>query len=314
MRSSLKDYKELTSPPLTQSILAELGHLPKKIRGQHFLIDGNILRKSIDFAKIEVGDTIVEVGPGLGVLTQALLAEGARVYAVEVDKTMVHCLKKRLLQAIDQDRGLSKRGSLELYEGDCVEHPLGSLTGKADLPPFKIVANLPYAVSSPWMEKVLAGPLPTRMVLMVQREAANRYCAVRGSKSYSPISLFLQSAYQLTATHHVSHHCFWPKPAVASTLVCFERLPKPFRFSSFARQKIRFLFQHRRKQIGTLTRGDTTLEAWCDYLVQQGIPSTIRPEAIPEECWQKLPAFLQHEGNPSGKKSWNQGAKGGGIQ
>ena len=198
----------------TRVLLEELSHLPNKKLGQNFLIDGNILRKSIEMAKIDAEDAIVEVGPGLGTLTQALLETGASVWAVERDPTLAKHLRKTLADSDNR---------LHLTENDCLEYPCAGLPEERAASGFKVVANLPYAVSTPWMDAILTGPLPKRMVLMLQKEAADRYSALHGSKSFGAISIFLQSAYCVHDRHSVSANCFYPKPKVDSVLLCLDK-------------------------------------------------------------------------------------------
>ena len=129
------------TPSGTREILARLGHTPKRFLGQNFLVDGNIVRKSLELAEISEGDTAVEIGPGLGTLTEALLEAGADVWAVERDRTLFEHLGATLAPRFPQ--------SLHLIEGDAVELPLAGLpAARADA--CKIVANLPYAISTPY--------------------------------------------------------------------------------------------------------------------------------------------------------------------
>src|SRR6185369_15899966 len=176
------------SPSATRDLLASLGHTPKRFLGQNFLVDGNIVRKSLELAQVAPGDTVVEIGPGLGTLTAALLEAGANVWAVEKDRVLHAYLTDTLAPRFPQ--------TFHLIEGDAVELPLAGLTGKPARD-FKIVANLPYAISTPWLDAVLSGPLPARLVLMLQLEAAQRYAAQPGSKSFGAISVFLQAAFDV---------------------------------------------------------------------------------------------------------------------
>src|ERR1700684_410295 len=210
------------TPSGTRELLARLGHRPKRHLGQNFLVDGNIVRKSLELAQIASGATVVEIGPGLGTLTAALLEAGAGVWAVECDRTLA------LHLAVD----LGERfpDAFHLLEGDAVDHPLAGLP-PALAPECKVVANLPYAISTPWMDRVLSGPLPKRMVLMLQREAADRYAAAGGTRALGGISIFLQAAYDLAPGHRVSPSCFHPRPEVDSSLLHLVRKPEPHVFS-----------------------------------------------------------------------------------
>ena len=166
------------TPTRTCEILRELGHNPSKKLGQNFLVDSNIVRKSLELAEVSEGDYVVEVGPGLGTLTGALLERGAKVFAVELDKKLFAHLRSYF----------AGNANLNLVNADAVDFPLAALP--AEVRNFKIVANLPYAISTPWLDAVLSGKLPSKMSLMLQKEAALRFSAKNSSGEYSPISIF----------------------------------------------------------------------------------------------------------------------------
>lgn len=270
------------SPSGTRDALARLGHQPKRFLGQNFLVDGNIVRKSLELAAIAPGDRVVEVGPGLGTLTAALLSAGAEVWAVERDATLHGHLQATLVPAA--------AGRFHLMEGDAVEQPIAGLpTGLAEAG-FKVVANLPYAISTPWMDAVLSGPLPQRMVLMLQFEAAQRYAAEPGTKLFGAISIFLQSAYDLAPGHKVAAACFHPRPDVESYLLHLVRKPAPHVFPAASKALVRTCFQQRRKQIGALLRDKLPDrgQAWIAQLSAAGLDARARPEDIPTLLWQSL--------------------------
>ena len=265
------------TPSRTRSLLESLGHRPRKDLGQNFLVDGNIVQKSLALAAVGRGDHVVDVGPGLGTLTTALLDAGARVHAVEFDP--------RLAQHLRETLGENER--LSLVEADAVERPLGDWTGAAG-GDFKIVANLPYAITSPWLEKVLTGPLPSTLVLMLQKEAADRLAATPGGKHFGALAVFLQAAYRVAGTHRVSRPCFYPVPDVDSVLLHLERLPAPRRFPEATRQAIRRLFTQRRKQLGGLVKAEAGLAKWLDAAVAHGVTPHMRAEAVPLAAWRLL--------------------------
>lgn len=303
------------SPTATRELLAQLGHQPKRFLGQNFLVDGNIVRKSLELAEVSAGDTVVEVGPGLGTLTTALLEAGAEVWAVEKDRTLHAHLTEHLAPKFP--------ATFHLLEGDAVEHPLAGWSptsraptpvdrgaapaaagqpGPSDAPAsaapaghaapvaaFKVVANLPYAIATPWLDVVLAGPLPSRLVLMLQLEAAQRYSARPGSKSFGAISIFLQAAYDIAPGHKVAAACFFPRPDVESHLLNLVRKPVPFVFPPAVKALIRACFQQRRKQIGALLRerlpAGLSMAAVKELLHAHGLSEQTRPEAIPVEWW-----------------------------
>jgi 16S rRNA (adenine1518-N6/adenine1519-N6)-dimethyltransferase len=270
------------SPSATRDLLAQLQHHPKRALGQNFLVDGNIVRKSLELAEVSAGDRVVEVGPGLGTLTSALLEAGAEVWAVERDGVLATHVRRGLLARFP-DR-------LHLLEGDAVEEPRAGLPDEIAAQGWKVVANLPYAISTPWMEGILAAPLADRLVLMLQQEAAQRYAAVPGSKTFGAISIFLQAAYQVAPGHKVAASCFHPRPEIESYLLHLVRRPLPFLFPVETRQLIRLCFQQRRKQIGALLRGRLPDDGrlWLASLSQEGLDARARPEDIPVAAWQRL--------------------------
>jgi len=270
------------SPTATRDLLASLGHSPKRFLGQNFLVDGNIVRKSLELAEVAAGDRVVEIGPGLGTLTSALLTAGADVWAVEKDRTLHAHLSATLAPEFP--------ATFHLLEGDAVEHPLAALPAGIAAAGFKVVANLPYAIATPWLDGVLSGPLPARLVLMLQQEAAQRYGAEPGTKSFGAISIFLQAAYDLAPGHKVAAACFFPRPDIESFLLNLVRKPAPFVFSPAVKALIRGCFQQRRKQLGALLRGRLPDGGarWLEHLRQGGYSFQARPEEIPVALWMRL--------------------------
>ncbi len=274
------------SPTETKTLLETLGHHPNKNLGQNFLVDGNIVRKSLALANIHPGDTVLEIGPGLGTLTGALLEAGCTVYAVEFDPRLAAYLRSSLC--------LKYPATFHLREGDALDFPLGDLP--QDTANFKIVANLPYAISTPWLEAILGGPLPETMVMMLQQEAADRFTAEVGHKHYSPITIFLSLAYEKSGVHPVARQCFYPVPGVDSMLLHLERKKQPRTLSPTARNLIRRIFTQRRKQIGSLCKQQSEafprLPEWIASLSSWGLDRTARPEVIPQDAWFLLNNYL----------------------
>ncbi|MGZ0656524.1 16S rRNA (adenine(1518)-N(6)/adenine(1519)-N(6))-dimethyltransferase RsmA [Coraliomargarita sp. W4R53] len=272
------------SPTATRELLNQLEHLPNKKLGQNFLVDGNIVRKSIELAEIDEHSAVVEVGPGLGTLTRAILASGASLWAVERDSTLSEHLRTNVLP---------EQARLHLIEGDCLDYPIAELPEERAKSGYKIVANLPYAVSTPWMDAVLSGPLPQRMVLMLQKEAADRYVASHGSKTFGAISIFLQSAYHMHSKHLVSAQCFHPAPKVDSVLLRLDLKEEAVHFPKEVRECIRRIFTLRRKQLGSLCKKEARpgISNWFDHLVAKGYSPSIRPEEITYQDWCELLKF-----------------------
>ncbi len=271
------------TPTATRALLDQLGHRPKRFLGQNFLVDGNIVRKSLELGQVAPGDAVVEIGPGLGTLTGALLEAGAEVWAVEKDRALHQHLAATLAPRFP-DR-------LHLLEGDAIDWPLAGLPVARAASAFKIIANLPYAISTPWMDAVLSGPPPGRMVLMLQREAADRYTARPSTRSYGAISIFLQAAYDSAPGFRVAASCFHPRPDVDSSLQVFGHKAAPFQFVPEVKALIRRCFQQRRKQLGALLRVHLPAPiraAWLAKIEAAGYGPHVRAEQIPVALWQKL--------------------------
>jgi len=267
------------SPSATIDLLRQLDHLPNKKLGQNFLIDGNLVEKSISMASLPPGLPILEIGPGLGTLTERLLHLGHKVYAVEIDRRLEAHLRQRLGSFIESEQ-------LDLLRADAVKSPTGNLP--ASICDYAVVANLPYAISSAWMEGVLgSGNLPIRMVMMLQKEATERMLAPSGTKAYNALAIFLQACFQSAGTHAVPGQCFHPAPAVDSVLLRMDRLPQPFVFSRPVRLLIRRIFTQRRKQLGSLIKKEpeelrVTLLTWLE---RNELCPTIRPEKVSVSQW-----------------------------
>jgi 16S rRNA (adenine1518-N6/adenine1519-N6)-dimethyltransferase len=271
------------SPSQTRDLLDSLGHRPRKPLGQNFLIDGNIVRKSLQLAGLERGDEVVEVGPGLGTLSQAMLKMGCTVYAVELDP----CLAQHLRETAGKDYP----EKFNLIEGDAVKYPRAEIPATKE--GFKVVANLPYAITTPWIEAMLKSPLPSDMVLMMQKEAADRITAQPGSKAYGAISIFIGAAYERAGVHHVSRSCFYPVPGVDSMLLHLRIKGIPVLLNAGTRDLIRKIFTQRRKQIGSLLQKLPETHPWLDQLPEFGCSRTTRPEGIPLDAWLVLDELLR---------------------
>jgi 16S rRNA (adenine1518-N6/adenine1519-N6)-dimethyltransferase len=244
--------------------LKELGVQPSKPLGQNFLIDENILRIILREADVRRDESVLEIGPGLGTLTRELLKAARHVVAVEKDRRLAEYLRRELPE-------------LELIVGDAVE---------AELPACdKIVANLPYSISTPILERfVETEPRPRAMVLTLQREVAQRLAAMPRTKQYGALTLFTQLHYHVTLAHIVSSRCFFPAPKVESAVVALNRREPRVKLEPEApfREVIRAGFSQRRKMLRKLMTkfpgGDTALLA-------ARAPATARAEELTLEQW-----------------------------
>ncbi len=207
----------------------------KKELGQHFLVDENLLGVIGRLAELDAHDVVLEVGPGLGVLT-AYLAERVRhEHAVELDGSLEGPLRE----------ALGERGNVQLHFGDALELDLAAL----DPQPTKLVANLPYNVATPIVAESLDGlPSVGRWTVMVQREVADRFFAKPSTKAYGAVSVLVQLAAERTGFHPVSRTVFRPRPNVDSALVAFHRRELP-PTDARVKQVVTAAFAHRRKQL-----------------------------------------------------------------
>jgi 16S rRNA (adenine1518-N6/adenine1519-N6)-dimethyltransferase len=207
----------------------------RKDLGQHFLADPNILDVIGRLAEPAEDDVILEVGPGLGVLTTYLADRVAHVHAVELDRS----LEPQLRDA------LADRSNVELHFGDALALDLAAL----EPPPTKLIANLPYNIATPLVAESLDGlPSVTLWCVMVQREVADRFFAEPGTKAYGAVSVLVQLAAEKTGFHPVSRNVFRPRPNVDSALVAFRRreLPQSYRA---VKEVVGAAFAHRRKTV-----------------------------------------------------------------
>ena len=207
----------------------------KKELGQHFLVDENILGVIGRLAELDENDVVLEIGPGLGVLTTYLADRVQTVHAVELDRSLAPQLHERI----------GERTNVQLHFGDAMRLDLRAAAPGAT----KLVANLPYNVATPLIVESLAGlPELERWCVMVQREVADRFFAEPSTKAYGAVSVLIQLVAERIGFHPVSRNVFRPRPNVESALVAFRRAGLP---SDFAHVKriVEAAFAHRRKKL-----------------------------------------------------------------
>jgi 16S rRNA (adenine1518-N6/adenine1519-N6)-dimethyltransferase len=209
----------------------------KKQLGQHFLVDENLLGVIGRLAKLRPDDVVLEVGPGLGVLTDYLAARIRLVHAVELDRSLEPQLAKRL----------QGRANVRLEFGDALALDLAAL----EPAPTKVVSNLPYNIATPLVvESLDALPSVELWCVMVQREVADRFFAAPSTKAYGAVSVLMQLAAERTGFHPVSRSVFRPRPNVDSALVAFRRRPGYIpREHSRTKEIVTAAFAHRRKRL-----------------------------------------------------------------
>ena len=251
------------------------GPAAKKSLGQHFLADENILGVIVRLAELAPGDVALEIGPGLGALTQVLADRCAHVHAVEVDRGLEPHL-----------RDLAAAPNVSLHWGDALRLDLSHL----DPAPTKLVANLPYNVATPIVAESLAGlPTVSLWCVMVQREVADRFFAVPSTKAYGAVSVLIQLAASRTGFHPVSRSVFRPPPNVDSALVAFRRTSLPDDFAA-VRRVVEGAFAHRRKTLANslLLAGVSTREKAAGALGVLGLDPAVRAEALEPSTFVEL--------------------------
>ena len=207
----------------------------KKELGQHFLVDENILAVIGRLARLGGDDVVLEIGPGLGVLTAFLADRVRRVHAVELDESLAPELSARL----------AGRPNVELHYGDALQLDLAALAPQAT----KLVANLPYNIATPLVAESLDGlPQVEFWCVMVQREVADRFFASPSTKAYGAVSVLVQLVAERVGFHPVSRNVFRPRPNVESAIVAFRRTGLPPNFAHVKRV-VEAAFAHRRKKL-----------------------------------------------------------------
>ena len=241
---------------------------PKRSLGQHFLVEENILGVIGRLAALDPADVVLEIGPGLGVLTAYLADRVGTVHAVELDRSLEPQLADRL----------SGRGGVRLHFGDALRLDLAAL----DPAPTKLVANLPYNVATPLIAESLDGlPSVGAWTVMVQREVADRFFAPPGTKAYGAVSVLVQLAAERTGFHPVSRSVFRPRPNVDSALVAFRRIELPSDFRAIKRV-VEGAFAYRRKTLPNSLElaGVATRATAAQALADLGHTPDTRAEAL----------------------------------
>ncbi len=259
--------------------LAGLGMRPGRGLGQNFLLDGNLLDYIVRQAAPEPGETVLEVGPGFGSLTERLLATGAEVYAVEFDHRVCADLRRTHAEP-----------NFHLTEGDgCRVDYAALLPQNQD---FRAIANLPYAVSSVLIARFLelARP-PKQMIFMLQKEMGERLAAQPGKGSYGALSVRVQQLYEVRILRIVPPEVFYPAPGVDSALVQFDLKSGPLPDNEMRRgveKLVKLVFANRRKQMGKVLKQHYDEAAIREALARIGVSWEVRPERLTVEQFETL--------------------------
>lgn len=253
--------------------LREIGVSPVKSLGQNFLHDRNLAKWIVDQANIGPNDFVVEVGPGLGALTELALANAAGVLAIEKDKRLVKFLRDKF-----------QRATLEIMHDDAIEFDTRTLYAQ---PKVKFLGNLPYYISSQLLMKFLEYPSPISLWLfMLQKELAKRLVAAPATSDYGALTLLVQFHHHVEYLRTVPASVFLPKPDVDSALVRITpRGPTELPACSYTlfSELVRRGFSQRRKQLGKLIREQ--LPSWEDLAVELGLNTRARAEELSLAQW-----------------------------
>jgi 16S rRNA (adenine1518-N6/adenine1519-N6)-dimethyltransferase len=255
------------------ALLREIGVSPVKSLGQNFLHDRNLARWIVDQAELDANDYVVEIGPGLGALTEFALAKGAHVLAIEKDKRLVNFLSEKFANK-----------NVEIVHGDALEFDTRSLYTK---PQVKLLGNLPYYVSSQLLIKFIEYPSPISLtLLMLQNELAQRLNASPRTSDYGALTLQIQLHYRVEYLRTVSASVFLPRPDVDSALVRIaprdDRELPTCDYNVFERL-VRRGFSQRRKQLGKLLREEVS--SWEAISAELGLNPKARAEELSLQQW-----------------------------
>lgn len=269
--------EKLSNPQVTIETIKKYNFAFQKRFGQNFLIDGHVIEKIIRAADISKDDVVLEIGPGIGTMTQYLAETAGKVYAVEIDKNLIPVLEDTLsdydnVTVINED-------ILKLDIGELIKEEKGNL---------KVVANLPYYITTPIIMGLLENHIPAKSItVMVQKEVAERMQAGAGSKDYGALSLAVQYYAEPYIAANVPPNCFMPRPNVGSAVIrltSFSKPPVEVKDEKLMFKIIRASFNQRRK---TLQNGinnspdlNFTKEQVADALKELGKNENVRGETL----------------------------------
>ena len=282
---------DLSSPKEIKNILLQYDARPSKRLGQNFLINKNVLQKIILTANLNKNDVVLEVGPGIGTLTQELAKNAGKVIAIEKDKKMIEILKKTL----------SGFNNIEIINTDILR--IKTKNYKLKTISYKVVANIPYYLTSPLIRKLLeydppAGGQPQEIILMVQKEVAKRICAKPPDMNLLAVSVQFYAEPKIVS--YVSKNCFWPSPKVDSAII--KIIPNKVRPSVIRKKDFNKLFfkivkagfSQPRKQLGNnLSKNLKTDRKKIDeWLLNNNIKPAQRAETLSIKNWIELASSL----------------------
>ena len=277
----------LTSPKAVIELLKSNEITPNKVLGQNFLIDRNILDSIVEVSETGPEYSVLEVGPGLGVLTEQLMLHSKHVTAVEKDSGLYRILSERW----------GNEENLTLIHGDALEVPLHEIYAAGAT---RLISNLPYSVGvRVVLDSALCENPPEVMVLLLQKEVCERFAAKPGTADMGIVSVLLQRLYKVTLVRNVKPTCFYPQPDVTSTIVKLKRhndYPMDQAESKYFTEFVKLAFSHRRKQLASVMKNapapyGKSADEIRALLLQVGATETARPEELSIPQWVQLSAL-----------------------
>ncbi len=268
--------------------LAEYGLFPRKGWGQHFLVDPNILKKVIRTAQVEKEDVVLEVGPGLGEMTLALARQVKKVIAIEIDSKLVAILEKKM----------KDYPNVEVVKSDILKVDFNRFL-KKDGHPIKVVANLPYQISTPLLFRFIESKeVFSTLTLMLQREVAERMVASPGRKEYGPLSIFVQMVSDIAIRFFIKPSAFFPPPKVESAVIHMVWKEQPLmnlEDEKWFKSVVRGCFGYRRKTLmNGLKHSSLPLPPDMGRRIEKiGIDSQRRPETLSIQEFVRLAEALK---------------------
>ncbi len=274
-----KQMAELVNPQNTRDIIRKYNFAVRKKFGQNFLVDSGVLEKIVEASGVTKDDCVLEIGPGIGTMTQRLAECAGRVVAVEIDKKLIPIL----------DETLAGYDNVTVINKDILKVDINALAGEYNGgKPMKVVANLPYYITTPIIMRILEDDLPIENItVMIQKEVADRMQVGPGTKDYGALSLSVQYYADPEIITYVPPNCFIPRPAVDSAVIRLTKREEPpvkendphlmFRI-------IRASFNERRKTLQNSVSNDSNLDFTKEEIVNalniMGLDPAVRGEAL----------------------------------
>ena len=281
---------DLCIPQNTIAVLQKYNFIFQKKYGQNFLIDSHVLEKIVDAAQITGEDCVLEIGPGIGTMTQYLAESAREVVAVEIDRALIPILEDTL----------SAYHNVTVINQDIMKVDIQQLVQERNQGmPIKVVANLPYYITTPIIMSLLEKHVPLQSItIMVQKEVADRMQVGPGTKDYGALSLAVQYYARPEVVANVPANCFMPRPGVDSAVIRLTRYPQPpveVQDEKHMFALIRASFNQRRKTLANgLANGmGIPREQVVEALEEMGLSATIRGEALTLEQFAQLSNLLK---------------------